>query len=45
LARSKTLNKPVQSKSTKVMKKDVRSMLKAVGKEVASYRPDLKVCT
>lgn len=44
LARTKNAAKPKASKASSSMKKNARRVLKAVGKQVASYRPDLKVC-
>lgn len=44
LKRTKTAQQPAKSKTTSVTKKAGRRVLKSVGKEVGSYRPDLKVC-
>ncbi|PNH10998.1 60S ribosomal protein L28-2 [Tetrabaena socialis] len=42
VGRVKTAQQPKKSKHSVVIKKDGRAILKAVGKQVASYRPDLK---
>ena len=42
-ARTKTAKQPKKARHTVLLKKDVRAMIKAVGKEVQGYRPDLKV--
>jgi hypothetical protein len=41
--RSKNAGKPAQSLASSVSKKNGRRVLKSVAKEVAGYRPDLKV--
>jgi hypothetical protein len=41
--RSKTANQPAKSTNTAATKKHARRVVSAVGKNVGSYRPDLKV--
>jgi hypothetical protein len=41
--RSKTAQQPLKATHSATFKKNARKMLRAVGKEVASYRADLKV--
>lgn len=43
VARGKNASKPKASKAVYSLKKNARRVLKAVGKQVVSYRPDLKV--
>ncbi|GLI70749.1 hypothetical protein VaNZ11_015776, partial [Volvox africanus] len=42
VGRTKTAHQPTKSKHSVIIKKDGRAVLKAVGKQVQSYRPDLK---
>jgi hypothetical protein len=41
--RTKTTQQPLKATSSATFKKNARKVLRSVGKEVASYRPDLKV--
>uniref|UniRef100_A0A7R9VDV1 Ribosomal eL28/Mak16 domain-containing protein n=1 Tax=Chlamydomonas euryale TaxID=1486919 RepID=A0A7R9VDV1_9CHLO len=42
VGRPKNANKPVASKKTQIIKKNARKALRSVGKQAASFRPDLK---
>ncbi|GFR46185.1 hypothetical protein Agub_g7714 [Astrephomene gubernaculifera] len=42
VGRVKTAQQPKKATHSVTMKKDARAVLKAVGKQVASFRPDLK---
>ncbi|KAG2487641.1 hypothetical protein HYH03_013779 [Edaphochlamys debaryana] len=42
VGRVKTAQQPKKSKHAVVIKKNARAVIKAVGKQAASYRPDLK---
>lgn len=42
--RTKTSQQPAKTVTTSVSKKNGRRVLKSVAKDVAGYRPDLKVC-
>jgi Ribosomal L28e protein family len=42
--RPKNWNKPLSAKNETITKKNVRRALQSVQKELAGFRPDLKVC-